>query len=117
MRIAIVGSRDFPFLEMVLAYLETLEPKEHTIISGGAEGVDTFAINIAKRMGFKTEVIPAQWKDSDGRIDKLAGFKRNIKLVDASDSVVAFWDLMSRGTAHTIAYACLRNKIGKIFTN
>lgn len=48
-RVAIVGSRAHPDLEMVRAYVRTL-PAGSAVISGGAPGVDTAATDEAERI-------------------------------------------------------------------
>ena len=105
MKIAIVGSRGFPEPERVRAYVRSLK-KDDIVISGGAKGVDSWAVEEAKVQGLETQVFPADW-DLFG---KSAGYRRNVDIVEAADFVVAFWDGKSKGTAHTIKLA---QKAGK----
>ena len=98
--VAIVGSRDFPHPEWVGAYVAGL-PAGTTVISGGARGVDTWAVDVARARGLSIVVFPADW-DKHG---KAAGPIRNKQIVEAVDLVVAFWDGESRGTANTIKLA------------
>jgi hypothetical protein len=107
MRIAIVGSRDYPNLQQVSQYVQTL-PDHTVIISGGARGVDRTAEQAAMHCGLETDIYPADWK----RYGKSAGYRRNAEIVAACDMVVAFWDGKSRGTAHTLSLA---HKAGKPF--
>ena len=62
-------------------------PEPHCVISGGATGVDTIAIEIAKALGLETEIyLPEinQWEDSDGK----HGYKyRNLEIVKACDKL------------------------------
>ena len=44
---------------------------------------------------------PADW-DLEG---KSAGFKRNVKMAEYADALVAFWDGESKGTKHMIEIA------------
>lgn len=97
MKIAIVGSRDYPDLQAVVDYVKGL-PSDTVIVSGGAGGVDTAAERAAKSVGMATEIFRADWK----RFGKVAGFMRNHDIVRAADRVVAFHHKESRGTAHTI---------------
>ncbi len=76
------------------------------VISGGARGVDKAAEYWAKRNGIPTTIILPDW-DTYG---KSAGFRRNIEMVECADAVVAVWDGVSRGTAHSIDYAKKRGK-------
>ena len=100
MRIAIVGSRDFPRLEEVRQFVYEQE-RTTVIISGGARGVDSIAVEEARKLHMPYEVYPADWN----RYGRSAGFRRNQTIVDAADEVVAFWDGESRGTKHTIDLA------------
>ena len=99
MRVAIVGSREYPNLAEVRAYVRALPP-DTTIVSGGARGVDRVAAAEAHRQGLAVEVIKADW--SRGRA---AGPERNREIVRRVDRVVAFWDGQSPGTRSTIEYA------------
>jgi YspA, cpYpsA-related SLOG family len=105
MKVAIVGSREYPNLSKVRAYIQTLPPNI-IIVSGGAKGVDKCAEKVAEFIGLQTEIYPADWH----KFGKAAGMKRNQQIVEASDRVVAFWDGDSRGTKNTIDTA---KKLGK----
>jgi predicted Rossmann fold nucleotide-binding protein DprA/Smf involved in DNA uptake len=108
MKVAIVGSRTYPNLSKVRAYIQTLPP-DTVIVSGGARGVDKCAEKVAESIGLQTEIYPADWH----KFGKSAGMKRNQQIVEASDRVVAFWDGQSRGTNNTIETA---KKLGKEVT-
>lgn len=103
MRVAIVGSRDYPNLEHVDAYVESL-PTDTVVVSGGARGVDTRAAARARERGLCVEEYLADWE----RFGRAAGMIRNKKVLDVCERVVAFWDGSSRGTAHTIREAIKR---------
>lgn len=98
MKVAIVGSRDWPDLQMVIDYVNQL-PNGTKVISGGARGVDTVAVDAAKARGLETLVFLASW-DTHG---KSAGYRRNVDIVNAADEVVAFLHNESKGTNHTIS--------------
>ena len=85
---------------MVSLYVAEL-PRDTTVISGGARGVDTAAIGAARALGMNCEIFPAQWE----KFGKSAGFRRNIDIVAAADKVVAFWDGESKGTKLSIDLA------------
>lgn len=112
MKLAIVGSRTVtPMLRAkVLAYVASLAPSV-TVVSGGARGVDTIAVDAARKRGLPTMVIPADWS-----LGKGAGFQRNGTIVESSDAVVAFWDGVSRGTEDTIRKAHKAGKLLQVFT-
>ena len=103
MRVAIVGSRNYPRPEKVAEYVRNL-PKDTCVISGGAAGVDTWAENAAKFHHLDTLIFRARW-DLHGRA---AGMIRNQDIVDTAERLVAFWDGASRGTADSIARAHAR---------
>lgn len=138
MNIAIVGSRKFPNLKMVQNYIDRLylmyrpfadfDPEYDepiTIVSGGADGVDSTAILKAdnySNCGFDIKVIEAEWDDitkpdsiikthpGGKKYDAFAGLRRNKDIVACADKVVAFWDGVSKGTKHTIDIA-IKNKV------
>lgn len=99
-RVAIVGSREFSSELLVRAYVRAL-PKTYMVVSGGARGVDSWAVDEARKRGLQTCVYPADWN----RYGKPAGMIRNRTIVDNCDWLVAFYDGKSRGTAHTIGLA------------
>jgi hypothetical protein len=102
-KIAIVGSREYPNLGRVTAYVESL-PEGTVIVSGNAEGVDRVAEVAGNHYGLDVISIPADW-DTHG---KGAGYIRNIEIVEQVETVVAFWDGKSKGTLHTITEATKR---------
>jgi predicted Rossmann fold nucleotide-binding protein DprA/Smf involved in DNA uptake len=106
-RVAIVGSRGYPDegKEDVFSYVHEL-PSNSVVVSGGAEGPDTWAERAAKRRGLLVVVYRADWS----LYGKAAGFIRNGQIVANCDRVVAFWDGHSRGTKNTIDIA---NRQGK----
>jgi len=100
MKVAIVGSRDWPLPQEVIGVVAAL-PEGTIVVSGGAVGVDTVAAYTAKRRGLEVvEHIP-DWK-GDG---KAAGFIRNQLIVDDADRMVAFQFNGSKGTQDSIRRA------------
>jgi len=100
MRVAIVGSRNYPCTFEVVKYVMRL-PTNTTVISGGARGVDSIAESIARILGLQTLIFLPDWE----KHGKKAGFLRNIEIVKNSDRLVAFWDGESKGTLHSINLA------------
>ena len=100
MKIAVVGSREFSQPNLVIAKLEELWAKRQdlTIVSGGADGPDKIAEDWARSKGIPVEIFPADWA-SDPRG---AGIKRNAKIIEASEGLMAFWDSTSAGTLDSI---------------
>lgn len=101
-RIAIVGSRKYRPIERVRDFLLTLDVNTHHIITGDADGVDSEARFWAARFKFPFTIYPANWYPDGGIMDKGAGFKRNVEIVNASDDMEVFWDGRSHGSAHDI---------------
>ena len=81
------------------------------IISGGAQGADSCAERYAKENNLPITIYYACWEE----YGKSAGYKRNIKIVDDAELIVAFWDGVSKGTKHSIDYANKEDKKVIIF--
>ena len=111
MFIGIVGNRNGWELLDVEHYLRKENITENDIVvTGGAEGVDTYAIWYAKSIG--ADVIIYHPRLSVGVPERY--FERNKRIVDSVEKLIAFdldapWNKHS-GTRYTIDYA-LKNKI------
>lgn len=94
MKVAVIGSRG-----LTVENLENYLPADTTeIVSGGAVGVDTSAKEYARSNNLKlTEFLPEYEK-----YGRKAPLKRNIKIIEYADTVLAFWDGKSHGTAFVI---------------
>lgn len=106
MNIAIVGSRNFNDLRMVIRLVEHL-PLHSVIISGGARGVDATVENCAIARGLETRIFLPNWQ----RYGRGAGIVRNKEIVEACDVLIAFWDGKSKGTKSSIELAEKAKKI------
>lgn len=105
MRVGIVGSRNCKNFDVSM--IEKYLPEDCTeIISGGADGVDTYAERFAegKNIPFR-KFLPDYEK-----FGKRAPLERNLLIVKNCDMLIAFWDYSSPGTAHTIN-ACIRENV------
>lgn len=103
-RVIVAGGRDFNNYAGLAASLDYLLKNindEIQIVCGMARGADRLGEQYAKERGYKVIYMPADW-DIDGRS---AGFKRNIKMAEYADALVAFWDGKSSGTRHMIETA------------
>jgi len=114
---AIVGSRGYPDLEAVCAYVRHLARKYGTtgrvvILSGGAPGVDEAAEQEADRLGMPKQIFRADWK----KYGKSAGLRRNPDIIRPATHVMVFWDGISRGTQDSIRLAREMGKPLKIVT-
>lgn len=102
MKLLIVGSRtitDFNLSDVI--------PKDtNMIISGGATGIDTLAEQYADEHGIEKLIIRPEYE----RFGRVAPIKRNEKMVDLADVVLAIWDGESRGTRYTLHYTHKKGK-------
>ena len=102
-QVAVVGSREFPELEMVRLFVAQL-PTSVVVVSGGARGVDQCAEASARARGLAVRSMPylGQFKRSGGHI-------RNKQLVDSlpvGSVLVAFRKLgESPGTDSVVRFA------------
>ena len=114
MKVGIVGSRSFPQLDMV-EFLVNEFPSGIIVISGGAVGVDSKAVEIAKKVGLDViEYLP----QTDGLKEQYeftkAYYTRNQKIADDSDIVIAFTEKDNGGTWDTIKRARQAGKPVKV---
>jgi len=94
MKVAVIGSRSLSIPDLG----KYLPPETTEIVSGGAVGADTSAREYANANGILlTEFLPDYQRYGRG-----APLRRNIDIIEYADIVFAFWDGVSRGTAHVI---------------
>ncbi len=94
MKTAVIGSRGICRVDLS----KYLPAGTDEIVSGGAKGVDTCAREYARAQGIKlTEFLPAYEK-----YGRNAPLMRNREIIAYADTVLAFWDGESKGTAHVI---------------
>jgi len=111
LKVAIVGSREFSNTDYVLnKFLQVIEQLSQIredvrllgdkmlIVSGGAQGVDTCAQEIAKLLGLPILIYYPDWQT----YGKEAALRRNTYIVDIADVVIAFPSRNSKGTWDTI---------------
>jgi hypothetical protein len=108
-RLGIVGSRHFPIRSVVQNFVRSLPP-ETVIVSGGAAGVDSWAVETGNALGLNTIVFNADW-----RLGRKAGPVRNTRIVRSIDELVAFWDGRSRGTLNAVVQAVNANVPVRVF--
>lgn len=80
------------------------------LVCGMASGVDIAAYKWAKRKRIKIYEFYAPWYSKDGELDRDAGFKRNERMAEFADALIAVWDGESKGTKHMINCMKLRGK-------
>lgn len=112
MKIAVIGSRGFKNKKLVSDTLEKyFSNGKHSIISGGAPGVDKCAEKFAKLKKIPIEIIRPIKKE-----DNRFYLYRNIEIITKADIIMAFWNKISRGTKFVIDYANARKKKLIIYT-
>mgnify|MGYP000079560953 CR=1 FL=1 len=125
--IAIVGSRNFNNYKLLETIMSQYLLDVTQIVTGGAKGADQLGEKWC--LDYLNQVpilIYPDWKnifqpraviksDKNGRkYDAMAGIRRNEKIVDQSDLVIAFWDGKSKGTQHVINYSRKQKKEVKV---
>lgn len=121
MKIIVSGSRsinDPKLIEMAVAE-SGFDVSE--IISGGAKGIDTLAVEWAVKNDVPINVFEAAWDNLDHpdalikttkwgqKYDARAGLRRNELMSVYSEALIAIWDGKSKGTKHMIAMARKRD--------
>ncbi len=106
MKVAVIGSRSLSL--DVSPYI----PEGCTaIVSGGAKGIDTCAAAFAKARGLRLiECLP-----NYEQFKKDAPLRRNDRIIELADLVLAFWDGRSHGTKYVIEKCAARKKACKVF--
>ena len=106
MRIGVIGSRSFLDYKLLETTLNKISDRTEisSIISGGAKGADSLAEKYANLNNIDTIIFKPDWS-----LGKGAAAIRNIKIVENSDIIVAFWDGVSKGTKMTIDIATSKN--------
>ena len=102
MKLLIVGSRGINDFDLSPYISNDVD----TIISGGANGVDSLAESYADSHRLSKYIIRPQY-DLYGRA---APIKRNEQMVALADTVLIIWDGKSKGTQYTIKYSQKMNK-------
>lgn len=102
-RVVVAGSRSYNNYEdfaIVMGYiLKWLGKEDFVIITGAAwEGPDRMVIKWCCENEVPWFEFPADWE----QYKKRAGFIRNCEMRDACTHLIAFWDMISRGTVHMI---------------
>jgi len=110
MKACIIGSRSITRPEVIFPIIDKFIRNhiigEPTIISGGANGVDSNAKEYAKVQGFDfVEFLPYHLVDKHTPFSAKHFYSRNRQMISNADIVLAIWDEESSGTQHSIKYA------------
>lgn len=101
MRVVIAGSRSIQNWELLKATIASSPFPVTEIVSGMAQGIDLLAVDYAVIYQIPWLERPAEWR----RYGVSAGYIRNTHMLEESDALIAIWDGVSRGTAHSIREA------------
>lgn len=123
MIVAVVGSRFKKIApELKEEYKNTLigildrfcaKYKPKKFVSGGAEGVDSWAEEYFRNKRISREIFEPDWRPN-GVYDPGAGFRRNKQIIESADFVIAFTS-GSNGTKNSIEWAKRLNKSLVVF--
>lgn len=105
MRTIIAGSRHITNQDYLLVALDKCGWKPTVVLCGMAKGADMLGYNWALLNSIPIEKYPACWKDSNGRFDITAGFKRNALMAKYAEALIALWDGETKGTGNMITLA------------
>ena len=102
MKLLIVGSRSIKDFDLSPYISENVD----TVISGGADGVDSLAEQYADAHRLSKYIL----RPSYTLYGRAAPLKRNEKMVELADEILIIWDGCSKGTQYTLKYAEKLNK-------
>ena len=102
MKLLIAGSRSIKDFDLSPHISDEVD----TIISGGAEGIDSLAELYADKNRLSKFIVRPRYE----LYGRAAPVKRNKQMVDMADAVLIIWDGRSKGTLHTVKYAQKANK-------
>ena len=102
MKLLVVGSRSITGFDLSPYITDDVD----TVISGGAEGIDSLAEQYADLHRLSKYILRPRY-DLYGRA---APLKRNEQMIDMADAVLVIWDGKSKGTQYTIRYTKKINK-------
>jgi hypothetical protein len=117
---AVVGSRSLVGLNgskaLAMWFMGNLLERFHysieLVVSGGADGPDSWGEEFAEEEHIKLKLFLPDWK----RYGRSAGFRRNADIVNAADIVLLFWDGQSRGTKHDLELCQAADKSYILYT-
>ena len=105
MKLLVVGSRSITSVDLS----QYIQSDVDTIISGGADGIDSLAEHYADLHRISKYILRPQYNI----YGRAAPLKRNEQMVDMADAVLAIWDGDSKGVQYTLRYI---KKVGKPLT-
>lgn len=114
MKIGVVGNRKGWGKLTIYKKLDSLNlSSDDIIVTGGADGVDTYAMDYAKEKGIGLLV----YYPSMSKPIPIRYYERNKKIAYFSDKVIAFNRKLNSGTSNTIYYCHLYSTPYEIITS
>jgi len=106
LKYGIVGSRQRKDKQSVIDFIDSLQ-SDDIVVSGGCEGVDTWAEEATKARGLKTIIHQPKISKGGNKFDAMHAFRnRNRLIAEECDILIAFVSLERKGgTELTIKYA------------
>lgn len=74
------------------------------VLSGGARGVDEFAVSYANLNQIPYDLATAFWNEEND-YDPAVGSDRYSEMLQVAEAIIIVWDGISKGTAHLIELA------------
>jgi hypothetical protein len=127
MRVVISGSRTITDIRLIEMSVAESGYDITEVISGGAKGVDTLAVEWAAKNNIEVNVFEAEWGNLDHpdalikttkwgqKYDARAGLRRNELMAVYADTVICIWDGKSKGTKHMMAMASKRDLLTFVY--
>jgi hypothetical protein len=113
MKVIIAGSRAIEDYNQLLLAIKNADFVITEVISGTAHGPDRLGERWAYINKIPCTKFPPEWViEVNGKKvkDSQAGHKRNRRMGDYADALIALWDCQSRGTEGMINYMARLNK-------
>lgn len=103
LKVAVVGGRNFSDYSLMKQKLDSFNSKFRIsmIISGGAKGADEFAYRYAVENGIVFVCYPPDPRDGFPK----AYYRRNLRIAETCEVMLAFPTRESKGTWHSISLA------------
>jgi hypothetical protein len=100
-KIIIAGSRTFSDYKLLKKVMDEFREYDPEIVSGCADGTDRLGERWANERGFPIKRFPADWNE----YGKSAGHIRNAQMARYADTLVLFWDRVSKGSKSMLKIA------------
>ena len=105
-RTVIAGSRSVDEYDRIVNAIESAPFEIATVISGGANGVDTLGEQWANENGIPVrQYLPEEFEERASDRGMPSPLVRNEKMAEVGEALLAIWDGESRGTKHMVSCA------------